>query len=176
LDLFALNLDFDAERRTNVGALDDGAANPNIAGKIDGVQGVVEGMTARIANERMSGTAITVVGAEFIEVGDEFELAIAVGSLAGVRPITSDRTGRTTRQTNDRCRDILTGELIADKKIDRGPGFGEIADLRDGRMGLVGVRQQGIRVRLRRRNLDLGSGLRTAGLLRGPRVRKPADR
>ena len=35
-DVFALDLDFHADGRANVAALDDGATNPEIAGKIGG--------------------------------------------------------------------------------------------------------------------------------------------
>ena len=36
-DVFALDLDFHADGRANIAALDDGAANPEIAGKIGGL-------------------------------------------------------------------------------------------------------------------------------------------
>ena len=40
-DLFGLNLDFDAEGRANVAALDDGTANPDVARKVNGLEGIV---------------------------------------------------------------------------------------------------------------------------------------
>jgi hypothetical protein len=86
-DLFALNLEFDAERRADVAALNDGAANPDIAGKAGGPQRIVESVAAGIADEGMSGGTKAVFSLEFIKVGDVFECTWAVGSSARKSPI-----------------------------------------------------------------------------------------
>jgi hypothetical protein len=86
-DLFALNFNFDAERRANVTALHDSAANPDATGKAGGPQGIIKSVAARVAHERMISTPIVIIVAEFVEVADVFELAVAVGGLARESPI-----------------------------------------------------------------------------------------
>jgi len=54
-DLLALDFDFDAKGRADVAALDDGAAHPDIAGKIGSFQRIVESVAARVSDERMIG-------------------------------------------------------------------------------------------------------------------------
>ena len=68
-----MDFDFDAEGRADVGALDNGAANPDVTGEIDGMERVVESASAGIADERMGGIAIAVVGTHFVQVGDVLE-------------------------------------------------------------------------------------------------------
>ena len=41
-DLFVLDSNFDAEGRANIAALDDGPADPDIAGEVGGFEGIVE--------------------------------------------------------------------------------------------------------------------------------------
>ena len=81
MDFLALDADFDAQRGADVGALNDRAPNPDITGKIGGAERIVERATAGIANERMSGSAKVVIGAKFVEIGDVFKFAVAVGAL-----------------------------------------------------------------------------------------------
>ena len=78
-----MNLEFDAEGRADVAALNDGAANQDIAGKAGKSQGIIESMAAMIADEGMIGGTKTVLILEFLNVGNVFEFAGAVGSLAG---------------------------------------------------------------------------------------------
>ena len=59
--MLAANLDFDTERGTNITALDNATADPDIAGKVGSLQRVVEGTAARIADERMTGLAKLIV-------------------------------------------------------------------------------------------------------------------
>src|SRR5271170_2687956 len=86
-DVFAANLDFDAEGRANVAALHDGATNPDIAGQIGGLEGIVEIVAAGIADQRVVRGAIAVIVAKFIHVGDVFEQTRAVGSFERKAPI-----------------------------------------------------------------------------------------
>ena len=60
-DLFVLDPNFDAEGRANIAALDDGTADPDIAGEVGGFEGIVEGVAAGIADEGMIGGAVVVV-------------------------------------------------------------------------------------------------------------------
>ncbi len=86
-DLFAVNLEFDAEGRADVAALNDGPANQDIAGKGSEPQGIVESMAAMIADERVIGGTEAVLSFEFLKVGNVFEFAGAVGSPAGESPV-----------------------------------------------------------------------------------------
>ena len=175
LDLFVLDFDFDAEGRANIAALDDGAANPDIAGKIDRAQRVIESAAAGIADQWMCGLAIVVIDAQLVEIGDVLELAVAVGSFAGERPVAGDGGGRAARKTNDGGGNIFSGEFIANEKIGGGPGFGELMNVGNGRMRFVGVREQGIGIGCGRRNFNLRSGLLANSLFGGPGVIEPTS-
>lgn len=163
-DLFALNLDFNAERGTNVAALNNGATNPNVAGKTTGAQRIKESATAGIANERMVGVVIVVIRAKFFEIGNVFQLTIAIGSSAGESPITGRSSGRAAREANDGSGDVFAGEFIAKEEIGGGPGLGKIGKVGDHRVSLIGVRKRSGRVGRRRGNFDLWSGLDGGGL------------
>ena len=67
--------------------MNDSAANPDIAGQIACLQRIVEGVAARIANQRVIGGSIVVLTAELVNVGDIFKLARAIRSLAREGPI-----------------------------------------------------------------------------------------
>lgn len=82
-----MNLDLYADGRADVAALDNGAADPNVAREADGLERVVERVGAGIANQGMVGVVKIVVLEEFVEVGDIFELAVAGRSPAGEGPI-----------------------------------------------------------------------------------------
>ena len=173
-DLFALDFDFDAEGRANVGALDNGAANPDVAWEVDGAEGIVEGSAAGIADEGMIGTAIAILGAEPVQIGDVLELTTAVRSLTGVGKITRNGGGRAGRQANDCCGDTFTGEPIANEEVQGRPWFRKVADVGNGGVGLIGVRQERVGVGSGRGNFDLRSRLRVRGLL-WPGAGEPAD-
>ena len=81
-DLFALDFDFDAEGGTDVAALNNGAAHPDVAGQIGGLEGIVERTAARIADKGMIGALVAIVIPEPLQVRDIFELAGAVRSLS----------------------------------------------------------------------------------------------
>ena len=87
-DLFALNLEFDAEGRADVAALNDGPANQDIAGKGSEPQGIVESMAAMIADKGMIGGTEAVFTLEFLHIGNIFEFAVAIGSLTRESPVT----------------------------------------------------------------------------------------
>jgi len=82
-----LNLEFDAEGRADVAALNDGPANQDIAGKARESKGIIESMAAMIADEGMIGRTEAVLILEFLKVGNVFEFATAVGSLAREGPV-----------------------------------------------------------------------------------------
>src|SRR5579863_6865575 len=81
-DVFALDLDFYADGGTDVATLDDGAANPEIAGKIGGFERIEQDTGAGIADQRMSRGFVAVFLAQLIEVTNIFQLAGAVDGLA----------------------------------------------------------------------------------------------
>ena len=49
-DLLVLNFDFNAEGRANVAALNHSTADPDVARKVNGFQGIKEGAAARITD------------------------------------------------------------------------------------------------------------------------------
>ena len=174
-DLLALYLDFDAEGRANVAALDDGAANPDVAGagKIGSDEGIVESVAAGIADERVFGGAVVVTCAKSVDIADVFEFAGTVRGFAREGPIASDRGGRAGREANDGSGNIFAGSQIGNEKIDGGPRLGKIGNLRDHRIGFVGVRQKGIRIGGSGRHFELRSWFDASGLRR-PGMRNPA--
>ena len=93
-DLLALDLDFDAEGRANVAALDDGAAHPDVAGKVGSFERIVQSAAARIANQGVIGPREAVVVAEPFQVGDVFQLAGTIRRLAGEGPIACGKSRR----------------------------------------------------------------------------------
>jgi len=86
--LFALDLELNAKGRANVAALDDAAANPDVAGEAGSFQGIVKRAATRIADEGMSGSAKAVFCFQLFKVGDVLEMAGAVGGFARKGPIT----------------------------------------------------------------------------------------
>ena len=88
-----MDADLDAERRTNVAALHDGTANPDIARKADGFEGVVEGVSAGIANERMIGVTEIVILQKFVQIADVFELTCTGRGSTRESPIACGRGG-----------------------------------------------------------------------------------
>jgi hypothetical protein len=122
-DLLALDFDFDSQGRADVTALDDGAAHPDVARKVGSLQRIIERAAARVTDKGMAGASETVVAAEPVQVGDIFELARTVGSLAREGPITCGKSGRAGGQPDYRGGDIFTRKAIADEEVGRGPGF-----------------------------------------------------
>jgi|SRR5271157_348035 len=162
-DLFALDLEFDAEGRADVAALNDGAANPDIAGKAGGLQGIVKSMTAVIADEGMIGGTKAVFIFEFIEVGDVFEFAGAVGRFARESPVAGRGSGGTAGKTDDGGGNILTGEAVAHKEIGGRPGLGKISNLGDGGIGFRGVRKRSGGIRSGSGHFNLGRRFNAGG-------------
>lgn len=76
-DFLALHFDFDAQGRPKVGTLDDTSAHPNAPGKIGQFQRVKHRAAAGVSDHRMFRGAKTIVGSQFIQIDDVFELAIA---------------------------------------------------------------------------------------------------
>lgn len=93
-DVFALDLEFDAEGRAEIGALSEGAADPDFAGEQRHFGGVEDGAVAGIAYHGVLGAFEVVIVGEAVEVGDEFHLAIAVGSFESESPITAGLRSR----------------------------------------------------------------------------------
>ena len=123
-DIFTADLDFYAERRTNVTALNDSAANPYIACKAGGFQRVVKSAATGIAYQRMFGGAILVFRAQFVDVGDIFQLAGAIRSFAREGPVSGRLGCGAARQAHDSCGHAFTGQSITNEEISGRPGFG----------------------------------------------------
>ena len=75
-------MDFYADGGTNVAALDDGAANPEIAGKIGGFERIEQDTGAGIADQGVSRGFVTVFLTQLIEVTNIFQLARAIDGFA----------------------------------------------------------------------------------------------
>lgn len=159
--MFALDLEFDAKRRANVAALDDGAADPDVAQKAGSFQRIVESVAARIADEGMIGSAKAVFCFQLFKVGDVFELAGTVRGFARKSPVAGWRGGRTSRKTNDGGRDVFAGEAVANEEIRGRPGLGEIGNFGDSGIGLRGMRERCGGIGSGRWNFDLGRRLDT---------------
>jgi hypothetical protein len=138
-DVFALDFKLDAEGRAEVGALGDGAADPDVARKIGHFGGIEEGVAAGIADHGVFGGAKTVLGGESIEVGNIFELTISVGGAHGESPVAFGLRGGAARKAHDDGRNIFTGEAVAEEKIFGSPGLGHLGDGGDLRIGVGGV-------------------------------------
>lgn len=173
-DLFALDFDFNAERRANAAALHDGTANPDVAGEIDRFQWIVKRVTAGIADERMGSVAILVIGKQPVEIGDVLELAIPIIGLAGKSPIAGGGRGGGAGKPDDRGGNTLAGDGAADEEIRRGPGLGESGHFGDGGIVLISVRQQRIGIGRRRRDFNLSRRLDARSLSGTARTGKPA--
>src|SRR5271157_2271163 len=57
-DLFILNFELNAQGRADVTSLHDGSTNPDTSGQTRSLQGIVQGMSARIAYKRMICRAV----------------------------------------------------------------------------------------------------------------------
>ena len=135
---------------------------------------IEQSATARIADERMRGMAEIVIVAEFFEIADIFELAIAVGRFAGEGPIAGGKAGGAGGQAYDGGGNIFAGKVVADEEVGGGPGLGEIADRGDNGIGIAGMGQSSVGVRRRRGNFNLWS-LLGDGLFHGLGPGEPAD-
>jgi len=86
-DLFALDFDFNSERRPNIAALNNPSADPDIAGQAGRFQRIVKRAAARIPNKRMLCGLKVVLRSQLVEVAHVFKLAGAVGCLLRISPI-----------------------------------------------------------------------------------------
>jgi len=157
-DVFALDFELDAEGRAEVGALGDGAANPDVAGEIGHFGGIEEGVAARIADHGVFGATKTIFVGEFVEVGDVFELAISVRGVHGESPITVRLVRRAAGEAHEKRGNIFAGEAVAKVKIFGGPGLGHLGDGGDLRIGVGSVGKQCAGVGGGRRNFELRRG------------------
>src|SRR5712664_4037567 len=74
-NLFAVNLDFDSQRRTQIRALHHGAADQYISGECRVFQRVEECSAARVANHRMLGFRVAVIATNLGQIFHVFQLA-----------------------------------------------------------------------------------------------------
>jgi hypothetical protein len=154
-NLFALDFYFDAEGRTDVGALNDGALDPDVAGKVGGLQRVIERAAARIADERMRCVMVVVIFDQLVHIGDVLELAITVRGFSREGPISLGGIGGARGDTNQGGRHVFPCDGTANEEVLRSPGLREIRNVADGGVVLVGVRQKRIGIGRRRRHFDL---------------------
>jgi hypothetical protein len=122
----------------------------------------------------MSGGFIAVVLVEFVEIVDIFQLAGAVNSFAGKGPVRRTLGGRTGGQADDGCGNVFTGDGVAYEEISGRPGFREIVGVGNQLICVGGVRQQGVWIGRRGRNVDL-RGWTTLCLFRGFVMREQAN-
>src|SRR5712692_1109767 len=88
-DFPALNLDFDAEGRTQIGALYDRSSDPDASRKIGQFERVKDSAAAGVSDHGMFGGAKTIVIFKLVQLRDVFELAIAVRRILCKGPITA---------------------------------------------------------------------------------------
>src|SRR5260370_28244574 len=88
-DFPALNLDFDAEGRTQIGALYDRSTDPDASRKIGQFERVKDSAAAGVSDHGMFGGAKTIVIFQLVQLRDVFELAIAVRRILCKGPITA---------------------------------------------------------------------------------------
>jgi hypothetical protein len=158
-DLFILDFYFYAEGRANVAALHDGPGDPDVSGKIGRLERIEKRAAARVANQRMRGMAVVVILEKSVEIGDVFELAVAVSGFTRKGPVTGGRSGRASRQANERRRNVFAGDGAANEKIERRPRLGKIGDVADDRIIFVGMGKQRVGIRGRRRHFNLRGGV-----------------
>ena len=139
--MFVVNLDFDAKRGAHVAALDDSTSNPDVAREVDSLEWIVKRVRAGIANEWMRGGMIVVLVTKDIEIANIFQLAVAVRSLAGKRPIAIPKVSRAGRKPDDRGPYVFAGGEIANEEIGGRPGLGQLGKIGDHRMSLIGMRK-----------------------------------
>ena len=139
-----MDLDQDAQRGTQVGALYYGAADPDIAENIHSFQRIEETAGARIADHGMTG-GVSVVMSELGEIGDVFELAAAVGRFHGDGPVGVGLVRRSPGQVDEESGDLFAGGAIYEEEIARGPGLFHVPD-----SGHAGSGAGGARVGVRR--------------------------
>jgi hypothetical protein len=161
-NVFALDLDEDAERGTQVGAFDDGSADPDVAEDVHAFEWVEEGAGTGIADHGVLGVAVAVVVAELVEVGDVFELAASVGRIHGDGPIAVRLVGGASGQADEKRGNVLAGGAVDEEKVARGPGLFHVTEGCDGGVGAGRARQSGEGVHSRRGDLDPRSGSRSS--------------
>lgn len=99
----AVNLNLDGEGRTDSRAGNDGSANEAVgSAAISGE--VINGMRAGIGNHGMDSGEM-VRAAQFFRVGDEFQIACAVGRAEREGPVC------VARKPDDHCREAVAGRV-----------------------------------------------------------------
>ena len=141
-EVLAVDSDFDAEGRAEVGALNYGAASEQVAGQSGVFQRIVKSAVAGIADKGMAGLRVAIVGFQFIKVIEVFEAAVGVGGAHSEGPIAGRLSGGTLRQANQQGRNVFTGGAIVEGELAGVPRLGEVGNGGDG-----GIRSNGDRDR-----------------------------
>ena len=153
-----MDFQLDAEGRAEVGTLGDRAADPDVPGEIGHFGGIEEGVAAGIADHGVFGGAKTVLGGEFVEVGDVFELTISVGGAHGESPVAFGLRGGAAGEAHQNGRNIFTGETVAEEEVFGSPGLGHLGDGGDLRVGVGGMGEKRVGIGSGRRNFELRRG------------------
>src|SRR5579863_8089548 len=108
-DIFSVDFDFDAERGPEVGTLDDGSASEDVAGELGIFKRIEKRAAARVTDHGMPGLRVAVVGLDFLQVVEEFELTGTERGLHGERPVSGGLNRGAGWQAKNERVDILTG-------------------------------------------------------------------
>ena len=154
-DAFACHLEFDSERRAQIGSLHNRSARPNTPRKIAHFERVEYRAAARVPNHGMFRRVKAVILGQLCQVGQVFQLAIPEGRIRGKRPVAARLRRGTAGKTNEQCGNILAGQSIANKKLFGRPGLGHFRNVGDSRIGGTGVWQQSAWIGRGRGNFDL---------------------
>src|SRR5713226_5426500 len=92
-DFLALDLDFDAEGRAQIGSLHDASSHPNAPRKIGQFERVKHRAAAGVSDHGMFGGAEAVIVFQPVQVGEVLELAIAVGGFLLEGPVAAGLRG-----------------------------------------------------------------------------------
>jgi len=135
-------LEFDAEGRTDVGALDDGAADPDVSGEHGHFFWIEDRVAAGVANHGVLGGVKAIVAPQLVEIGEVFEVATAVGGAHDEGPVGGGLRSGAGRQAHQQSRKILSGGGIFKEEVFRGPRCAHFRDGGDNRFsfGSVGIR------------------------------------
>src|SRR5882762_906114 len=99
--------------------------------------------------------AEAVIFFQLVQLGDVFQLAIAVGRVLLERPVAARLRRRATRQTNEQSGDVFAAEAVANIELFRGPRLGHLRSVGDAGIGVGGVREQRARIGRGRGDFDL---------------------
>src|ERR1700737_3853528 len=120
-NLFVANLNFDPQRRPQVGALHDGTAHPYASRNIHHLERIIHRPAARIADHGVLGIAESIIGLKLLPIGDVLEAATSGRRTERKCPIARRSAAGTGWQANQYSRDGFSAEAILVEEVLRRP-------------------------------------------------------